>query len=74
MATITIQLPEQLHQKLLQIADNHSKFVLEAIEEKLNKVLHKHLERLLIEGYQATYQEDLRIAKDFEPIDFENWD
>ena len=66
MAVITIQLPKKLHQKLLQVAQNESEFVLEAIKEKINKTSNKHLEKLLIEGYQATYQEDLEITKDFE--------
>lgn len=32
------------------------------------------LERELIEGYKATYNEDLEISNDFEKTDFENID
>lgn len=46
--------------------------MLEAIQEKIEREKKDKLKLLLIEGYQATSEEDLEITKDFEGADFDN--
>ena len=69
MKTIEVKLPDEIFGVLSVIAKQQDKFVVEAIKEKIEREK-KH--SLLVEGYQATYQEDLSLAKEFETADFEN--
>lgn len=69
MKTIEIKLPDEIFGVLSTIAKQKEKFVVEAITEKIEREK-KH--SLLVEGYQATFDEDLSLAKEFESADFEN--
>ncbi len=69
MKTIEIKLPDEIFGVLSMIAKQKDRFVVEAIKEKIEREK-KH--SLLVEGYQATFQEDLALAKEFETADFEN--
>lgn len=70
--TLEIHVSEKISQYLEVLASDKEEFVLEAIEEKIEREKRKNLDALLIEGYQATAKEDLEITKDFEAADFEN--
>jgi hypothetical protein len=37
-------------------------------------IIEKNQEALLCEGYQAEKEEGLEMTKEFEAVDFENWD
>ncbi|CAN5523086.1 hypothetical protein BH18ACI1_BH18ACI1_08090 [soil metagenome] len=54
------------------ISEPKEEFVLEAIQEKLARENRNNLTEILVEGYQATFKEDLVLAKEFETADFEN--
>ena len=69
MKTLEIKLPDEVFGVLSTIAKQQDKFVVEAIKEKIERE-RKH--SLLVEGYQATYEEDSALAKEFEAADFEN--
>ena len=69
MKTIEIKLPDEIFGILSVIAKRQDKFVIEAIKEKIERE-RKH--SLLVEGYQATFEEDSVLAKEFEAADFEN--
>ncbi len=74
MKTIHIELPEDVAQQLSLIDENHQKFILDAIREKIKKKeAAEALKKELKEGYQATYEEDLDLTSDFESADLEDW-
>lgn len=53
------------------IDENQEEFILHAIRESIKaKAL---LRQRLVEGYQATYKEDLSLTSDFEGADLEDW-
>jgi hypothetical protein len=69
MKTLEINLPDEIFGVLSTIAKQKDKFVVEAIKEKIER---EKKYSLLVEGYQAAFDEDLALAKEFEPADFEN--
>ena len=61
--TLEVRLSEEIYSALGVLAKQREKFVAEAIKEKLEREKRRSL---LIEGYQATFQEDLALAREFE--------
>lgn len=76
MIRLNITLPSSVAQELNECSEprKRSQFIAEAILLKIRQMKKKKLEELLAEGYQATKNEGLEIAKDFEAVDSENWD
>ncbi len=72
MKTIEINVPDEILGFLGSVSREREKFVLEAIKEKVNREKKRDLKTLLVEGYQATSAEDLKIIKEFEAADLEN--
>lgn len=72
MKTIEINIPDNILSFLGSASKPPEKFVLEAIEEKINREKKRDFETLLAEGYRATAARDLKIAKEFEAADLEN--
>jgi metal-responsive CopG/Arc/MetJ family transcriptional regulator len=70
---LNITLPEELIKKILAVP-NKSKFIAEAIREKIDRQEKEALDALLCEGYQATRAEDREINEDWEPATLEKWD
>jgi len=73
---LNITLPLPLAKELKQITAPRklSKFVSNAIAREIKHLKEQKLKELLIEGYQATREEDLEITKEFEHLDIEGWD
>jgi hypothetical protein len=69
MKILEIKLPDEIFGVLSTIAKRKDAFVIEAIKEKIER---EKTRSLLVEGYQATFQEDLALAKEYEAADFEN--
>jgi hypothetical protein len=67
--TLEVKLSEEIYGALNRLAKRRDKFVADAIKEKFERDKRKNL---LIEGYQANFQEDLALAQEFETADFEN--
>ncbi len=63
MKTIEINLPDEILGFLGSVSKEQEEFVLKAIKEKINREKKRNLKTLLVEGYQATSEEDLKIAK-----------
>lgn len=72
MKTIAIKVPDEILGFLGSVSREQEKFVLEAIKEKVSREKKRDLKVLLVEGYQATAAEDLKITKEFETADLEN--
>jgi len=69
---LNITIPEELTQEIKDLP-NKSRFIAQALREKLERVKREKLDSLLIEGYKATREEDKRIDKDWEKITLEGW-
>ena len=72
MKRLNITIPEDLAQKIA-IFPNKSRFIAEAIKERLKRTEKERLNRLLSEGYRKTRQEDKEINKEWEGITLEGW-
>lgn len=72
MQTIEINVSDEVLGFLGSVSKEREKFVLEAIDEKINREKKQSLQSLLAEGYRATAAEDLKITKAFEVADLEN--
>jgi hypothetical protein len=69
---LEIQVPDEVFSGLPIGSEQKEKFVLEAVKEKIEREKKNNLTALLIEGYQATREEDLALTKEFEAADLEN--
>jgi metal-responsive CopG/Arc/MetJ family transcriptional regulator len=72
MKRLNITLPEELIEEIKDLS-NKSRFIAEALKEKLERIKREELDRKLIEGYKATIKEDKKINKDWEKITLEGW-
>ena len=72
MRTLQVTIPDDVFGVLSSFSKPQDKFVLEAIQEKLERENRQNLKELLAEGYKATAKEDLVLTKEFEAVDFEN--
>ena len=72
---MNITLPEELAQKLDELAGHKkkSRFIAEALRQKMEQLQDAQLQLLLEEGYKSTKQEGISMAKEFEAIDLEGW-
>ncbi|MBC7796185.1 MAG: hypothetical protein H7Z37_04840 [Pyrinomonadaceae bacterium] len=71
MKTLEITIPDEVFGVLNSVAKPQNKFVLEAIQEKLEREKAQNFKQLLEEGYIATAKEDLALTKEFEAADFD---
>jgi len=72
MKRLNITLPEEINEQIKNLP-NKSRFIAEALKEKLERIEREKLDRLLVEGYKATKEEDKRIDKEWEKITLEGW-
>jgi CopG family transcriptional regulator/antitoxin EndoAI len=73
---LNITLPKGLVNAMNRITEprKRSRFIAEAVRQKIEQKEKEELEMLLVEGYQATAKESLAITKEFERADLEGWD
>jgi metal-responsive CopG/Arc/MetJ family transcriptional regulator len=69
---LNITMPESTAKKIDKIP-NKSRFITEAVEERLNEIENEKLNRILAEGYKAMNEEDKAVNKEWEKITFEGW-
>ncbi len=72
MKRLNITLPESLIEEIKDLS-NKSRFIADALKEKLERIKREKLDRRLIEGYKATRKEDKKINEDWEKITLEGW-
>jgi len=72
MKRLNITIPEDLAREIA-IFPNKSRFISDAIEERLKRMKRKQLEKLLTEGYKKSRCEDNKINKEWEEITLEGW-
>ncbi|MFH1584128.1 MAG: hypothetical protein ABIA56_03335, partial [Actinomycetota bacterium] len=69
---LNITLPEDLIEEIKDLS-NKSRFIADALKEKLERIKREELDRRLIEGYKATIEEDKKINEEWEKITLEGW-
>jgi len=72
MKRLNITLPEELYEELKNIP-NKSHFIAEVVKDRLERQKKEKLDKLLIEGYKATKEEDKEINQEWENITLEKW-
>ena len=72
MKRLNITLPEEIAQKIKDVP-NKSRFITEAVKEKLEMINKEKLDKLLIEGYKRTREEDKKVDEEWEKITLEGW-
>lgn len=72
MKRLNITLPEELTREIENIS-NKSRFIAEALKEKLTRIKKEKLNKLLAEGYKATKEEDKKINEEWENVALEGW-
>jgi predicted DNA-binding protein len=73
---LNITLPEELSHRLDSLVGRRrkSRFIAEALEQKMAELEHNALLKKLEEGYKAGRKEAHEITKSFENVDLEGWD
>lgn len=72
MRRLDITIPDELSLALEKIP-NKSRFIAEAVKEKLEQIKKQQLEELLVKGYKVTAKEDIFLNKEWEQVTLENW-
>jgi len=72
MKRLNITLPEEIVQEIKSFP-NKSRFITEALREKIERIRKEKIDKLLIEGYKATKEEDKRIDEEWEKVTLEGW-
>lgn len=72
---VTLTLPHDLMEAVRTMSSKRgqSKFISEAITYYVEAQQRRILREQLIAGYQATAEESLAVAKEWEPLGFEAW-
>ena len=73
MKRLNITLPAELYEELKPI-QNKSRFIAEALRDQFKKIKKLELDKLLIEGYKATKEEDKKLNEEWEEITLEKWE
>jgi metal-responsive CopG/Arc/MetJ family transcriptional regulator len=72
MKRLNITIPEELSRDLKEIT-NKSRFIVEALKEKMERERKKKFDDLLIEAYKSLREEDKEINDEWEKITLEGW-
>ena len=73
MIRLNITLPVDLIEQIRK-EKNKSRFIAEALREKINRDKRKETERLMKEGYSASSREDKKLTSEWEKADLEEWE
>lgn len=73
MARLNITLPDAIAKKLA-VKQNKSRFIAEALSEKLEREKKEQIKQLLREGYATTKKEDSELNNDWEATGLERWE
>jgi len=73
MIRLNITLPEELVEQLKH-EQNKSRFITEALREKINRDKKKETERLMKEGYRTSSDDDKKLNVDWEKASLEGWE
>ena len=72
MKRFNITLPERVAEAIAPY-ENKSRFIADAINEKIERDKKERLDALLVEGYKSECREDEKINKEWETATLERW-
>jgi len=72
MKRLNITLPERVSEAI-EVYQNKSKFIADAIIEKIERDKKEELDILLTEGYKNEHNPDKKINKEWEAATMEGW-
>ena len=65
MTRLNITIPDEIAEKIAGIS-NKSRYIAEALNEKIEREKRKDIEKLLIEGYSSESKEDSKLRQDWD--------
>ena len=73
---LNITLPKALVEAMNRMTEprKRSRFITEAVKQKIEQKEKEDMEKLLEEGYKATAKESHALTRVFESVDLEGWD
>jgi metal-responsive CopG/Arc/MetJ family transcriptional regulator len=73
---LNITLPKKLVEAMNRVTEprKRSRFIAEAIRQKIEQKEKEEMEKLLVKGYLAAAKENLALRREFESADVEGWD
>ena len=73
---LNVILPKELVTAMNRMTEprKRSRFIAEAVRQKIEQHEKEEMDKLLVEGYQAAAKESLEFSKEFESADLEGWD
>ena len=73
---LNVTLPRELVEAMNRITEprKRSRFIAEAVRQKIEQKEKEEMESLLVEGYQASANDSLALTQEFENADLEGWD
>lgn len=71
MVRLNITMPDDVAHELVHVR-NKSRFIADAVREKIERDKKMRVEQMMIEGYRESYQEDRDINREWETTD-EGW-
>jgi len=73
---MNITVPEELAQQLDKLIGprKKSRFIAEALKERIERIQNEELQEILEEGYKVRKRESQSITEEFESVDLEGWD
>lgn len=72
MKRLNITIPDEISSEL-EAVPNKSRFITEALKEKLEREKREKMIELLTEGYIATKKEDKELNKEWEKTTLKDW-
>ncbi len=72
MKRLNITIPEKIDKELSKLP-NKSKFIAEAVKERLKKQKQQKLDTILKEAYKSSKEEDKNLNKEWEDITLAGW-
>lgn len=73
---MNITIPKELANEIEKFTPSRKRslFIAEALKQKVKELQRERIEKALEEGYKASKDESLSIAREFECLDMEGWD
>ncbi|MGM0365343.1 MAG: hypothetical protein ACQEP5_02275 [Actinomycetota bacterium] len=69
---LNITVPEKIAEAL-NAYNNKSRFISEAVSEKIERDIKKKTDAILVEGYKKEYESDKKLNEEWEDITLEGW-
>jgi len=73
---MNITLPKELARQIDKLVEpkKKSRFIAETLQQRIERIQHEKLQKMLEEGYKTRKKESHSLAKEFESVDLEGWD